>query len=677
MNKYGIIGASCIILAFLLIAVNLAYSKKRSNAGLSLKQQGKKTSAFYISLYRRISMIPVLNKLLFNIRKKLEIYTVSDEKNIRKTTVILLIASITAYISVVIIFWVFTRDLIIMILFAILLSFIGDTIIELFINNLQNKLLRQQIKYLELLRHKYYEQKSVEDANLEVCNLLNKEGTYEVYAQAERINDILISRDVEEELEKYYETAPNKYFKMLAGIIFITKEYGDTYLKDSSVFIRCITYLGSEIKAELYKREKLKYALRSLSTISLLPLFFLKPLRSWASGSFAPLESFYNSRVGIVLGIATILASIISYIILRKLQRFDNHISFGYVKKTFAESLYDKFLYPVVDRLVPREYTKQSQDFAELIKNAMAPVNIYTLYARRLLTGFIAFIFGVCMFIGLNIYNRYLILYIPQMPEGYLGGQLSDQQYEKLVGITAFDRSIILSSDKNLSEDAVLKELTENGQMDNQEITIAHERINKKIEKLSNSIFWWWQLIVCFILFFIGYWVPIINLRIMARARMIDMEDEVSQFQTIILMLMHMNRIHVQEILEWMETFSVHFKEPLQKCILNFSSGPYQALEELKAEVGFSPFLAIIDNLQLASSDLEVAKAFEELENEMNFNRETRKDMNERTVEKKKNLGNMIGFLPVYFLIILYLIIPMIVSGMNSVSAFYKQLSQI
>ncbi len=677
MNIYGIIGGSCLFLAFLLITVNLAYSKKRNNAGRSLRQEGERSSLFYISLYRKLSRIPLLKKLLQNIRKRLEIYTVSDEKNIRKTTVILLLLSAAAYIAIVIIFWFLTRDLLILILFAVLLSFIGDTIIELYISNLQNKLLRQQIKYLELLRHKYYEQKSVEDANLEACNLLNNEGTFEAYAQAERINDILFSKDVEEELEKYYETAPNKYFKMLAGIIFITKEYGDTFVKDSSVFIRCITYLGSEIKAELYKREKLKYALRSLTTISLIPLFFLKPLRNWASSSFAPLESFYSSRIGIILGMATILASIVCYIILRKLQRFDNHISFGYVKKSFEERIYDKLLHPVVDRLAPREYTKQSQYLTELIKSAMAPVNIYTLYVRRLFAGLIAFVFGICMFLGLNAYSRFSILYLPQMPEGYLGGQLSAQEYERLKNITDFDRSIILSLGKNLNEDLVSEKLVENRQLNNQEISVASERINKKVYMLSNNIFWWWQLIVCFLLFFIGYWVPIMSLGIMARARKIDMEDEVSQFQTIILMLMHMNRIHVQEILEWMEAFSVHFKEPLQKCILNFSSGPYEALEELKAEVGFSPFLAIIDNLQLASSDLEVAKAFEELENEMSFNRETRKESNERIVEKKKNLGNMIGFLPVYTLIILYLIIPMIVSGMNSISAFYKQIMQI
>jgi hypothetical protein len=677
VNIYIIIGSTCFFLALLLIIINFVYSRKRNNAGKSLRQEGQRFYAFYISLYRSFSRLPILKKLLHNIRKRLEVYTVSDEKNIRKTTVTLLLITAVTYITIVIMFWVLTRDLLLLILFAVLLSFIGDTIIELFISNLQSKLLRQQIKYLELLRHKYYEQKSVEDANLEVCNLLNKEGTFEVYTQAERINDMLFSKNVEEELERYYETAPNKYFKMLAGIIFITKEYGDTYIKDSSVFVRCITYLDSEIKAELYKREKLKYALKSLTTISLLPLFFLKPLRNWASGSFAPLESFYSSRMGIILGMATVLTSIVCYIILRNLQRFDKNINIGYVKKTFEERLYDKLLHPVVDRLVPREYSKQSQYLTELIKSAMAPVNIYSLYVRRLLIGLVAFIFGVCMFLGLNAYSRYTILYLPQMPEGYLGGKLSVQEYEKLKNIADFDRKIILSLGKNLNKDLVLEKLFENGQLNNQEVSVAYERINKKIYMLSNNIFWWWQLIVCFFMFTAGYWVPILSLGIMARARKIDMEDEVSQFQTIILMLMHMNRIHVQEILEWMEAFSVHFKEPLQKCILNFSSGPYEALEQLKEEVGFSPLLAIIDNLQLASSDLEVSKAFEELENEMSFNRETRKDSNERIVEKKKNLGNMIGFLPVYMMIILYLIIPMVVSGMNSISAFYKQIMQI
>ena len=84
------------------------------------------------------------------------------------------------------------------------------------------------------------------------------------------------------------------------------------------------------------------------------------------------------------------------------------------------------------------------------------------------------------------------------------------------------------------------------------------------------------------------------------------MEEEVAQFHTIILMMMHMNPgFHVEEVLEWMEAFSVYFREPLQKCLSNFSSDPYEALEELKLDVTFPPFVRIVENLQLASEELE------------------------------------------------------------------------
>lgn len=676
MNKYAIMGIACLTLALLLIVMNTEMTKRQKRGFKQLNKSKARSFAAFLMLYSKISSIPLLKQILLSIRKRLEINTVSDEKTIRKRTVIILLTTVFFCLTVVTGFWIITKDLFMLVLLTVLLIFIGDIAIELFINNLQNKLLKQLVSYLEILRHKYYEQKSVEDANQEACNFLNKRGTFEAYIQAERINDILASKDAEEELEKYYETAPNKYFKMLAGIIYITKEYGDTYVGDDSVFIRCISYLAGEIKAELYKREKLKYALKSLNTISLLPIFFLKPLRSWAAKSFMPLERFYSGKIGIILGIATILASIVSYITLRKLQRFDRPFSIGYIKKTLEQRLYDMFLHRIADRLIPKGYTARKNHLDELIKNAMVPLDLKTLYTRRLLAGILSFAFGICLFIGLIGYTRHVILYQPQIPEGYLGGKLSDEEYKKLQAIADMDREIILRLDKNSETEAILEELNKEKILDKQEAEITAKRISIKMRKLSENIFWWWQLIICFILFISGYNAPVLSLRFLANARKIDMEDEVSQFQTIILMLMHMNRIHVQEILEWMETFSLHFKIPLQKCIQNFSSGPYEALEQLKTEVAFPPFLSIIDNLQLACENLDVAKAFEELESEMGFNRETRKESNERIVERKKNLGNMIGFMPVYALIVLYLIIPMIVSGMESISAFYRQLMQ-
>lgn len=676
MKIYGIIGIGSLILALALIIINMSFSAKQRRTGSTLREKENKKFWVYIALYRTISQIPIINELLESIRKRIEIYTVSDEKTLRKKSVLLLMTTVAAFFTSITLFWVITKDWFLLILFIVLLAFIGDTIIELFINNLQNNLLRQQLRYLELLRHKYYEQKSVEEANIEACDQLNQKGSFEVYTQAERINDILSSRDLEEELEKYYETAPNKYFKMLAGIIYITKEYGDTYLQGNSIFIRCVTYLGNEIKAELHKREKLKYALRSLNTISLLPLFILKPMRNWAAESFAPLQSFYTSKLGIVLGIATILSSIISYIILRQLHSFDKQIKIRYTKKSFEQRIYNRFLYRIVDRIAPKSHTQKGNSMTTLIKNAMVPLDIYTLYTRKIMIGCLAFIFGIIMFIGLNIYSNNAILYNPQIPEGYLGGKLSEDDLKRLQDITDFDRNIILQVGKH-ADDSTILEIINEEDLNNQEAQIALSRIKEKIQRISSNILWYWQFLLCFIFFFAGYHSPVIGLKIVAHARKIDMEDEVSQFHTIILMLMHMNRIHVQELLEWMETFAFYFKEPLQKCLLNFSSGPQEALEEFKAEVSFPPLLTLIENLQLSCSDLEVSKAFEELENEMGFNSETRKETNERIVERKKHLGTVIGFMPVYALILFYLIIPMIVSGMESLSAFYEQLSEV
>ena len=72
MNTYVIIGVSCLCLAFILIIVNLVYTKKRNNLGENLRQAGKRYLTFYISLYRRFSRIPILKKLLLNIRKDLK-----------------------------------------------------------------------------------------------------------------------------------------------------------------------------------------------------------------------------------------------------------------------------------------------------------------------------------------------------------------------------------------------------------------------------------------------------------------------------------------------------------------------------------------------------------------------------------------------------------------------------
>lgn len=675
MNVYVIISISCCLGAAILVCLAVAAQKRSNYRNKSLSGDNSRMTASLIAFYAVLIRYPLLRTMMFNIRKRLEVYTDFDERSVRKKTVIIFMITASSFIGLLLIFWMITKDALMLLIFTLVLSLMADTVVDIFVSNIYIRLMKQQITYHELLRHKYYELKSVEDANYEACNELNKKGSYEIYMQAERINDILSSTDMETNLEKYYETAPNKYLKLLAGMIYITKEYGDSQKDGCSVFIKGIGYLSSEIRAEIFKREKLKFALRSLNVIALLPVFLIKPLRQWAGTSFSPLENFYTSRVGIILGIGTVIAAFASYLTLRRIQRFDSINKPDLDKKPLEDRIYQMGLYPIVDRLVPREYTQKRENIENIIKGSVSHVNIQMLCTRQVLIGVISFILGIALFVGLNMNYAYRILHVPEVPEGYLGGKLSDAENKKLQALTDFDCEIISKIKDQPDPELIRSELIKAEVGDEASQDLATSRILDKIARLNNCYFKWYELLICVLIFGLGYQAPVISLRFLRSVRRIDMEEEVAQFQTIILMLMNMSRIHVEEILEWMEMFSVQFKGPIQKCLANFSSGSSEALEQLKNDVAFPPMVGLIENLLLANEELGVERAFEELENEMRYNQEKRREINEHIVESKKNLGNMIGFLPVYALITLYLIIPMIVTGMESISAFYTQIS--
>jgi len=673
MNTYLWIVIACGLGAALLALLAIKQQKK-SLGGRSLRS-GSGT-AFLIFLYTVLSRYRFSRSILYYIRKRLEFYTHFDELAVRKKTVVVFLVTAAFFTASLLLFWMITRDALMLLILALILFFLADTIIDIFVSNIHVKLLKQQLVYHELLRHKYYELKSVEDANYEACEALNKRGLFEIYLQAERIGDILSGADQEKGLEHYYEVAPNKYLKLLAAMMHITREYGDTQKDGGSVFIRGISHLSSEIRADVFKRERLRFALRSLNVISLLPIFLIKPLRQWAGNSFTPLNNFYNSRAGIILGIGTVIAAFGSYTALRRIQRFDDPEKTYGERKSLEGRIYEMgIVYRIVDRLVPGDYTMKKAELESLIKGSVSGINIQILYTRRVIIGLMAFILGLILFIGLNLNNAYHILYVHEIPKGYLGGRLSDSEYEKLQEITDLDRKILIKVNKKPDAVLIREALAEEGLRDKAPQDLAVSRIIEKCHRLSYCKFKWYELLLCILLFLLGYQIPVLSLRFLKSVRRIDMEEEAAQFQTIILMLKDMSRTHVEEILEWIEMFSVQFKEPIQKCLANFSSGSEEALDQLKEDVSFAPLVGIIENLQLANEELGVQKAFEELEDEMRYNQEKRKELNERIVESKKNLGNMVGFMPVYSLIALYLIIPMIVTGLQSIATFYEQIS--
>lgn len=149
------------------------------------------------------------------------------------------------------------------------------------------------------------------------------------------------------------------------------------------------------------------------------------------------------------------------------------------------------------------------------------------------------------------------------------------------------------------------------------------------------------------------------------------MEDEVMQYQTIILMLMKIERVNVEMILEWLERYANIFKEPITRCVNNYEAGAWEALEQLKNEISFQQLITIVESMQAAVEKIPIREAFDELDTEREYYQDRRKASNERLISRKGMIGKVIGFAPMITLFVGYLIVPMVVIGIISmVSSF-------
>ncbi len=208
-----------------------------------------------------------------------------------------------------------------------------------------------------------------------------------------------------------------------------------------------------------------------------------------------------------------------------------------------------------------------------------------------------------------------------------------------------------------------------------EEIENATKRIFEKIQVVNSEYLQWFEVLLAFVFGIIGYMAPIWILMFQVKMRQIEMEDEVMQFQTIILMLMRIERVNVEIILEWLERYANIFKAPITKCLNNYEAGAWEALEEMKNEVSYPQLIRIIESMQAAVEKIPIADAFDELDSERDYYQEKRKESNERLIKRKGMIGKTIGFAPMVCLFVGYLIIPLVFIGLTSMSDTFSAMT--
>ena len=683
MLKYIIIG-SCALLAVAIVAYIILSKKmgKSEYAKIKKLQQGTKSSEFsldvlYQKLYITFIKIPFIKRYLYKLRRRLEILNIDDEYATRRDSARILFNAILILIPIVFATVMITKNnVLLMSILLIFELFIVDSMIDGMVDKVDNKLLKEQIDFFAEIRHAYHEFNMVEEAIYQVS--LDDEKS--VSRQGEKIYEILISDDPETELEKYYDIAPNSYLKEFAGISYLTKEFGDRKDKDgSSLFLKNVDNITQEMQIEILKRDKLNYVFQSLSIISILPVLLLEPLKNWCVSNFSFTGEFYNGKLGLFAQVIIVLITVVSYVLTRKLK--DNggvQADISQREHPWQDKVYNiPVLKKVIDAFIPKKGTKDYRKMQQLLKDSASKAKMEWVYVNRITLAIVTFVTAIIFTAQLH---RIAINYVYTEPttRTTVLGTLSEKDQKKAQELTEQDNFFInkFRGKLNTTEEEIQKSIVKSKYYTEKDENLATDskRILKKLNVVNSENMKWFEELIAIAVAVMAYNAPIWLMIFQKKMRQLEMENEVMQFQTIILMLMKIERISVEMILEWLERYSNIFKEPISKCVNNYEAGAWEALEELKQSVSNHDMVRIVESLQSAVEKIPIREAFDELDADKDYHREKRKATNEQFISKKGIIGKVVGFAPMICLFVGYLIIPLVFIGMTSMSGAFSGL---
>ena len=763
------------------MTILILQKKNKANKSIALQkmltsnESALSSGAMLQKIYTKLIRLPIINRYVYKIRRRLELLHDDDEYTIRNETAkIALKGIIYTLVAAIVLTYINREDLFMMIVSLIGVLVVVENLTDMMVNKIEDTLLRQQLELFSEVRHAYHETNMVEEALYEASLLEDME----VVIQADKIYEILISAEPELELEKYYDIAPNRFLKAFAGISYLTKEFGDRKIGGISLYLKNMNNITQELQLEILKRDKLDYLFKSLTYISLAPILFILPLKNWAMNSFESTRDFYEGPGGFLAQLGLLVLIFLSYSLLKRVKdnsdrtRAEDEKETPWQERVYRLPIIEQF----IDQLMPKSTQKEYVKMRNLLKETNSHMKMEWLYVNRVvwcIAGFFISIFVVSQAHAITINN---ILY-STTSESAVFGQMSDSDKNAGDALSAFDRffisnlvennEIVKSVRKESREVAISKIADQMLYISNQPLsdeaaTYLAKRVEKKLkfksvqstsarasiqkaildshiemptedfvdqltdmiyekawenkddpgminlntikecvikiynvplstdqayanatrvyEKLkiyANEYFKWIEIVLALLIAYAMYYMPVIILMFQRKMRAMEMEDEVMQFQTIILMLMYIERISVEFIIEWLARYANIFKEPLAKCLNNYESGAIEALEELKEDAPYKPFVRIVESLQSAVENVKLTDAFDELEQERAFYQEVRKETNERLVNKKARIGRIIGFAPMVTLFVGYLIGPLIWSSVVDMGTYFSQMGSL
>ncbi|MBS6559092.1 MAG: hypothetical protein KH355_02320 [Clostridiales bacterium] len=547
---------------------------------------------------------------------------------------------------------------------------IQNEVISIFVEKQELKLLTHLDKYINELRKHYFDYGMVENALYEA----NESAKNEMQLHGKKIYEVVTSDEKEEEIILYNEQVPNRFLRILLAICSTTIDFGDKKMpNDETVFLFNLKELGKEIMIERLKREKKANVYMGTTFLTVFPIFSIPFIKSWAISNVEELYTWYNGISGIVVLSLLFILTIGVYNILGMMKDVASVDDSVHVVLEKIANL------PVISRilnnLVQRNYgnTLRTQD---LLKHSGNNITIKEFYVKKILTAIVCFILGFfLLFIAHNSVRQLQTEYFNNVTS--LTSSTTDKQEEELKRLVKkYTNEYKDKKEIRSKKSEIINKMKSNTEIIKNEyvLELLSDEVIQRVITYQNQYVKWYEVVFVLVFTIVGYMIPQWSIIIKEKFVQMQMEDEVIQFQSIILMLIYLDRISTKTILTWMENFAVIFKDSIQTCLSNFPHGEDEALENLIEEERFVPFVRIIQNLQQADR-VGIRKAFNEIAVDRQNYQEKRKQENEITLKNRGAIANFIAMIPLSATILFYLAYPFIFNGMQSLLKFTNDIN--
>lgn len=518
-------------------------------------------------------------------------------------------------------------------------------------------------------REKYMETDSIPLA------VLYADASSRLKAPMSTIYKILTSTDGEDRLNKFQASYPIPIIKTFANTCYIVNENGTTKTPDGGdSFANDMTILRQECDAEIRRLTRQKIAFKSLELLSLVGLIIMPLFEFYLLKQIPGTASLLKGYYGLGVHVAVVVTSMVSYYYITTACRPSvvNQVDKIPAIASFSRNYK---VYRFVRHLIPKKAGKLAK-WKIKIDNALSSKDMRYIYTTKVVFGCAGFLGAIIILIfgtitiRSNFFHNYNSLsFIPQKMTITQENQIKrmDNDFMKMP-----------QSEYAKLEDADIEQLAKSSitGISDSDANTQMKRLRVKYESYHGAHYNWWWWIVAYIVALITWRAPEISLLIRKRLVEYEATNDVSQLQTMMIVLSE-TKMDVYRSICWLEKQSTIHRAAIRRCHFTYTANPEAALDKLEDASPINDFKRLVRKLKSAVYTLSLSEAFSDMALDKAQSLTITEMKRTEELELRKNNAKLIAVAPAALALVGTFAAPVLILGISTMKDTLNNLNQI